>query len=175
MTYCPPSIQAWHLYYTESLKLCVFHYWALEGWQHEKFGAELNKAREERQLRLWAGQMRSGRQGKRFVLGLETGHVQPSKRAATILDCSVCTCLAQLYDGRDMYRIYYIKNYMFRYFTLAIFRLRNKKILSKQPYSTYVGCIQWGGKRWSGCEISHVLCRVGGVGTWVLLLYAILG
>ena len=34
----------------------------------------------------------------------------------------------QLYDGRDMYRIYYIKNnYMFRHFTLAIFRLRNKK------------------------------------------------
>jgi len=46
-----------------------------------------------------------------------------------------------------MYRIYYIKdNYMFRHFTLAIFRLRNEK-LSKQLYSTYVDCIQWGGKR----------------------------
>ena len=44
------------------------------------------------------------------------------------LDCSVCTCLTHLYDGRDMYRIYYIKNnYMFRHFTLAIFRLRNEK------------------------------------------------
>ena len=44
------------------------------------------------------------------------------------LDCTVCTCLTQLYDGRDMYRIYYIKNkYMFRHFTLAIFRLRNEK------------------------------------------------
>ena len=26
------------------------------------------------------------------------------------LDWSVCTCLTQLYDGREMYRIYYIKN-----------------------------------------------------------------
>jgi len=57
------------------------------------------------------------------------------------LDWSVCICLTQLYDGRDMYRIYYINNnYMFRHFTLAIFRLRNEK-LSKQLYSTYVGCI----------------------------------
>ena len=61
------------------------------------------------------------------------------------LDCSVCTCLTQLYDGRYMHRIYYIKNsYMFRHFTTAIFRLRNEKKLSKQLYSTYVGCMQWG-------------------------------
>jgi len=34
-------------------------------------------------------------------------------------------CLTQLYDGRDMYGIDYIKNnYMFRHFTLAIVRLR---------------------------------------------------
>jgi len=46
------------------------------------------------------------------------------------LDWSVCICLTQLYDGRDMYRIYYIKNnYMFRHFTLAIFRFRNEKNL----------------------------------------------
>jgi len=44
------------------------------------------------------------------------------------LDWSVCSFLTQLYDGRDMYRIDYIKNnYMFRHFTLAIFRLRNEK------------------------------------------------
>ena len=44
------------------------------------------------------------------------------------LDWSVCICLTQLYDGRDMYRIYYIKNNcMFRHFTLVIFRLRNEK------------------------------------------------
>jgi len=36
------------------------------------------------------------------------------------LDWSVCTCLTQLYDGRNMYRFNYIKNYMFRHFTLAI-------------------------------------------------------
>jgi len=71
--------------------------------------------------------------------------------------------------------IYYIKNnYMFRPFSFAIFRLINEK-LNKQLHSTCVGCIQWGGKRWSGYEISHVLCRMGGVGTWVLLLYAFLG
>ena len=35
------------------------------------------------------------------------------------LDWSVCTCLTQLYDGRNMYRIYYIKNnYMFLYISL---------------------------------------------------------
>ena len=56
-------------------------------------------------------------------------------------------CLTQLYDGTDMHRIYYIKNnYMFRHFTLAIFRLINKNH-SKQLYSTCVCCIQWGGKR----------------------------
>jgi len=38
--------------------------------------------------------------------------------------------------------IYYIKNnYMFRSFSLAIFRLKNEK-LSKQLHSTCVGCIQ---------------------------------
>jgi len=66
--------------------------------------------------------------------------------------------------------IYYIKNTTT---CLAIFRLINEKF-SKQLHSTCVGCIQWGGKRWSGYEISHVLCRMGGVGTWVLL-FSILG
>jgi len=63
---------------------------------------------------------------------------------------------------------------MFRHFTLAIFKLRNEK-LSKQLYLTCVGCIQRGGKGWSGYEIFHVLCRMCVVGTWVLLLYAVLG
>jgi len=71
----------------------------------------------------------------------------------------------------ETFIIYYIKNnYMFRPFSLAIFRLRNEK-LSKQLHSTCVVCIQWGGKRWSGYEISHVLRRMGGVGTWVLLFF----
>ena len=88
------------------------------------------------------------------------------------LDWSVCTCLTQLYYGRYMYRIYYIENnYMFRHFTWPSSGWEIKK-LSEQLYSTYMGCIQWGGKRWSGYEISHVLRRMGGVGTWVLLLYA---
>jgi len=38
--------------------------------------------------------------------------------------------------------------------------------IGKQLYSICVGCIQWGGQWWSGYEISHVLCRKGGVGTW---------
>jgi len=62
---------------------------------------------------------------------------------------------------------------MFRPFSLAIFRLKNEK-LSKQLHLTCVGCTQWGDKRWSGYQISHVLCRMGGVGTWVLL-FSILG
>jgi len=50
------------------------------------------------------------------------------KKASYKLDCGVCTSLTQLYDGRDMFRIYYIKNnYMFRPFTLDIIRLRNEK------------------------------------------------
>jgi len=53
--------------------------------------------------------------------------------------------------------IYYIKiNYMFQPFSLAIFRLIIEK-LSKQLHLTCVGCIQWGGKIWSGNEISHVM------------------
>jgi len=67
--------------------------------------------------------------------------------------------------------IYYINNYMFRHFTLAIFRLRNEKKLSKQLYSTYVDCIQGGGKGGDGHEISHVLCSMGGVGTWGFCYY----
>jgi len=46
--------------------------------------------------------------------------------------------------------------------------------IGKQLHSTCVGCIQGGGQGWSGYDISHVLCRKGGVGTWVLL-YFILG
>ena len=46
--------------------------------------------------------------------------------------------------------------------------------IAKQLHLTCVGCIERGGQGWSGYEISHVLCRKGGVGTWVLL-YFILG
>ena len=45
--------------------------------------------------------------------------------------------------------------------------------IGEQLHSTCVGCIQWGGQGWSGYEIWHVLCRKGGVGTWVLLYFII--
>ena len=64
------------------------------------------------------------------------------------LDWSIYTCLTQLYDDRNIYIIYYIKNtYTFRPSLLAIFRLINKKKRSKQLYSTCVYCIQRGGVR----------------------------
>ena len=51
--------------------------------------------------------------------------------------------------------IYDLKNnYIFRPFSLTIFRLINEK-LSKQLHSVCVGCTQWGGKRWSGYEVSY--------------------
>ena len=54
----------------------------------------------------------------------------PIERLPWELDCGVYTCLTQMYDGRDTYRIYYVKNnYMFRPFSLAIFRLINEKNL----------------------------------------------
>jgi len=37
-------------------------------------------------------------------------------------------CNTTLFDGRDMYGIYYIKNnYMFQHLTMDLFRLRNEK------------------------------------------------
>ena len=55
-------------------------------------------------------------------------------------------CLTQLYDVRDIYRIYYAKNSA----CLGSLHLPSSdwemKNLSKQLYSIYVRCIQWGGK-----------------------------
>jgi len=53
---------------------------------------------------------------------------------------------------------------MLRHFTLAIFRLRNEK-LSKQLYSTYVGCIHRGEVRGEVGTRSY-MCYVGWV-VWV--------
>ena len=63
----------------------------------------------------------------------ETDHkVRHPRCVYNKLDWSLYTCLTQLYGGRDMYRINYIKiNYMFRPFSLAIFKLIIEK-LSKQ-------------------------------------------
>jgi len=90
----------------------------------------------------------------------------PNIQLETRLECMYLSNTTLL-DGRDMYRMYYIKNnYMFRHLTMTISVWEIKKKLSKQLYSTYVGCIQLGGQRWSGYDISYVLCRMGGVGTW---------
>jgi len=60
--------------------------------------------------------------------------------------------------------IYYIKNnYMFRSFSLAIFRLINEKI-SKQLHSTSMGCIQWVVR--GGVGTRSRMCCVGWV-VWV--------
>ena len=41
---------------------------------------------------------------------------------------SIYELVYNIFDGRDMYRIYYIKNiHTFRHLTLAILRLRNEK------------------------------------------------
>ena len=46
------------------------------------------------------------------------------------LDWNVCICLTQLYDGRDMYRIYYIKNnYMFWHFTRSVRKVSDRIFL----------------------------------------------
>jgi len=51
----------------------------------------------------------------------------------------MCLSNTTLFDSRDMYRIYNIKNnYMFRHLTLAIFSLRNEK----NVVSSYTG-LMW--------------------------------
>ena len=103
--------------------------------------------------------------------GSESGSSQNTSRNHNVrhprcdynkLDWSVYICLTQLYDGIDMYIIYYIKNnYMFRPFSLAIFRLINEKKLSKQLYSTCVVCIQWEGEVGTRSMTIHsILCIV---------------
>jgi len=54
---------------------------------------------------------------------------------------------------------------MFRRLTMAIFRLYMKYLV--RSYTRLIlGCIQLGGGRRGGHEISHVSWRLGGVGTW---------
>ena len=61
------------------------------------------------------------------------------------LQCIYClTQLSGIYIYIYIYNIYYISNnYMFRHFSLGIFRLISEKF-SKQLYLTCVYCIQWG-------------------------------
>jgi len=78
-----------------------------------------------------------------------------------------------LFDGRDMYRIYYIKNnYMFWHLTLAIFRLRNKKKNLVSSYTRLMGVVYSGEVRGEVAKRSR-MCYVRWV-VWVhgvLLLY----
>ena len=76
-----------------------------------------------------------------------------------------------LFDGRDIPSVYYIRyNYMFRSLTMAIFRFHMKYLVSSYTRLN-MGCIQWGGKRWGGHEISYMSWRLGGVGTWGFCYY----
>ena len=78
-----------------------------------------------------------------------------------------------LFDCRDMYRIYYIKNnYKFRHLTMAIFRLRNGKNLVSS-YTRIMWAVYSGEVRGKVGTRSR-MCYVGWA-VWVhgvLLLYA---
>ena len=81
------------------------------------------------------------------------------------LDRNAHTCLTQLYDGRDTYIIYYLKNnYMFRHFSLAIFRLINEKNLVSS-YTQLVWVVYSGEVRGEVGTRSRISC-VGWV-AWV--------
>ena len=81
------------------------------------------------------------------------------------LHCGLCTCLTQFYDGRYMYIIYYIKNnYIFRHFSLAIFRLINEKNLVSS-YTRLVWVVYSGEVRGEVGTRSRMCC-VGWV-VWV--------
>ena len=77
---------------------------------------------------------------------------------------SVCIYLTQQYDGRDMYRIYYIKNkYRFRPLIMAIFRLREwnnlVNIYTWLVWAVYSGEVRGGvGTR---CRMRYVGYEIG--------------
>jgi len=74
-------------------------------------------------------------------------------------------CLTQLYDGRDMYRVDCIENnYMFRHFTLAIFRFRNEKNLVSSY--TRLACVVYSGEVRGEVGTRSCMCCVGWV-VWV--------
>jgi len=66
-----------------------------------------------------------------------------------------------------MYRIYYIKNYMFRHFTLAIFRLRKEKKNLVSSYTQFTWILYSGevrgevGTRCRMCCVGWVVCVHG--------------
>ena len=71
-----------------------------------------------------------------------------------------------LFDGRDMYIVYYIENsYMFRNFTLTIFRLRNEKKNLLSSYTRLMRVLYSGAVRGEVGTRSG-MCYVGWV-VWV--------
>ena len=91
------------------------------------------------------------------------------------LGWNVYTGLTQLYDGRDMYRIYYIENnYMFRHFSLAIFTLINEKNLVSS-YTRLVWVVYSGevrgevGTRSGMCYVGWLLWVHGGSAVFAIL------
>ena len=64
---------------------------------------------------------------------------------------------------------------MFRTFTLAIIRLRNEKKTLVSSYTRFMWVVYSGEVRGEVGTRYRMLYRMGGVGTGVLVLYAILG
>jgi len=63
------------------------------------------------------------------------------------LDWIVYTYPTQLYDGIDMYNLLHKEQLHVSALFIGHFQVEKLKKLSKQLYSTCVGCIQWGGQR----------------------------
>jgi len=74
----------------------------------------------------------------------------------TICGRDMYTCLTQLYGGTDMYNLLHKEQIHVSALFIGHLQVVNEK-LSKQLHLPCVGCIQWGGKMWSGNEISHVV------------------
>jgi len=90
------------------------------------------------------------------------------------LDWSVCTCLTQLYDGRDLYRIYYIKNnHMFR--ALYIGHLQFEKWKNLVSSYTRLMWVVYSGEVRGGVGTRSHMCYVGWVvwvhGFWHYMLF----
>jgi len=71
------------------------------------------------------------------------------------------------FDGRGIYSIYCIRyNYVFLRWTMAIFRLYMKYLVSSYT-RLIMGYMQWGGRRWGGHEI--LLCH----GVWEVWVHGV--
>ena len=87
----------------------------------------------------------------------------------------MCLSNTTLFDGKDMYSIYYIKhNYMFQHLTMAIFRLRIEKKNLVSSYTRLMWAVYSRAAR-GEVDTRSGMCCVGWA-VWVrggvLLLYA---